>query len=226
MSKIITGSEANQIAGSTIFNETSLCLTSSVLKSKGFTISATLQDNQLVDKDYVSYNGSGGGGGGDDPQPPSEETTTYTFGCSFSIANQCSNYGKSFTLTPSAFVLISSGRQGIEGDCGSITLPPMVVAPGENKLVQGTLTANVPNSLESGEEVSVRYGGNFYGIPSGTSCKAVFTFRGIKNGAQVYQTTSTLSSSYSQGVSIDNSLELYSPGTSNALVVTCVVTDW
>ena len=222
MSKIITGSEANQIAGSTIFNETSLCPTSSVLKSKGFTISATLQDNQLVDKDYVSYNGSGGGGGGgDDPQPPSEETTTYTFSCSFSIANQCSDYGKFFSLTPSAFALVNSGQ----GNCGSITLSPMVVPPGNNQLIQGTLTANVPNSLEP-DQVSIHYGGNFYGMPSGASCKAVFTFKGIKNGNTVHESTSTVASSYSQGVSIVNSLGLYSPGSSNALVVTCVVTDW
>ena len=59
MGKLITGSDANQMAQGPVFNNTKKCLTFSELTGHGFTVRVSRPANRLVDISYVSYSGSG-----------------------------------------------------------------------------------------------------------------------------------------------------------------------
>lgn len=57
MGKIITGGEANTIAGRTVFPSASLCPTYNELITNGFTVAGSYANNQLVEAAYVTAGG-------------------------------------------------------------------------------------------------------------------------------------------------------------------------
>ena len=59
MAEMITGGDANQLAGSTIFSNTNKCLTCGELTANGFTVSVSRAAKRLVDKSYVTYSSAG-----------------------------------------------------------------------------------------------------------------------------------------------------------------------
>ena len=56
--EMITGGDANSLAGSQIFSNTNKCLTCGELTANGFTIATSRAANRLVDKTLVSYSSS------------------------------------------------------------------------------------------------------------------------------------------------------------------------